>query len=483
MSRAHGLSPFPSSSSRNLEADSRLRIFILERDIEILDYLRSTLGAQYELSLFGEEQALMDSLNRGHTPDLFLIAWHDMGDTPALISVLRSRLRHLPIVMLFSSADMPNIIAATRLGVHDIVLKPLLGNDLEIAIDEGLTGARQHPAHERASEIQLNETHSFVRSSRAMRSIESQAAAVARADIPVLILGESGTGKEILALYLHKMSARSEQMYLKVNCAALPGDLIESELFGYEQGAFTGAVKSKQGKFEICNGGTLFLDEIGEMPANLQAKLLQVLQDGTFSRLGSRSPMQVDVRVVAATNINMKQAIAQKTFREDLYYRLNGFSLSLPPLRERGEEIPIFVDYFMRKSARLYGRPPLRVSDRLMDALKRHSWPGNLRELENIIGRYLVLADEEAILDEIRPSGDAAVPDRPQMDLDAEMQREVNLKRLVRGLKGEAESTAIAQVLEATGWNRKAAASDLRISYKAILYKIKQYGLAPQMRS
>ncbi len=188
------------------------------------------------------------------------------------------------------------------------------------------------PAADALKEIPLNETHSFVRSSKRMRDLEAQAALVARADIPLLILGESGTGKEILALYTHKMSARSQNIFLKVNCAAVPADLLESELFGYEQGAFTGAVKTKPGKFEVCTGGTIFLDEIGEMPAILQAKLLQVLQDGTFSRLGSRSPMKVDVRVIAATNINMKEAMANKTFREDLYYRLNGFTLSIPPL-------------------------------------------------------------------------------------------------------------------------------------------------------
>ncbi len=234
-----------------------------------------------------------------------------------------------------------------------------------------------------------------------MRDLEAQASLVARADIPLLILGESGTGKEILALYTHKMSARSQNIFLKVNCAAVPADLLESELFGYEQGAFTGAVKTKPGKFEICSGGTIFLDEIGEMPAILQAKLLQVLQDGTFSRLGSRSPMKVDVRVIAATNINMKEAMANKTFREDLYYRLNGFTLSIPPLREREDEIPVLSEYFMRKGAKKYGREPLAFSKNLLDTLIGAHWPGNLRELENVVNRYLVLGDEKAILDEL----------------------------------------------------------------------------------
>jgi transcriptional regulator with PAS, ATPase and Fis domain len=311
-----------------------------------------------------------------------------------------------------------------------------------------------------------------------MRDLESQASLVARADIPILILGESGTGKEILALYTHKMSSRSQNTFLKVNCAAVPADLLESELFGYEQGAFTGAVKTKPGKFEICTGGTIFLDEIGEMPAILQAKLLQVLQDGTFSRLGSRSPMKVDVRVIAATNINMKEAMANKTFREDLYYRLNGFTLNIPPLRERRDEIPVLAEYFIRKGARRYGRDPLPFSQKLMDALTSHNWPGNLRELENVVNRYLVLGDERAILDELAPvSGQAATGSN------IEQANGAGLKALVKNLKGGAEAAAIAQVLEGTGWNRKAAANDLQISYKALLYKIKQYDLSPQDRA
>jgi two-component system, NtrC family, response regulator AtoC len=200
------------------------------------------------------------------------------------------------------------------------------------------------------------------------------------------------------------------------------------------------------------------------------------LQDGTFSRLGSRSPMKVDVRVIAATNINMKEAMAQKTFREDLYYRLNGFTLNIPALRERREEIPVLSEYFMRKGAKKYGRDPLPFSTNLMNTLTEHTWPGNLRELENVVNRYLVIGDENAIMEELAPSsayqGAASAA--------AEVPNGAGLKAMVRNLKGDAESTAIAQVLEGTGWNRKAAANDLQISYKALLYKIKQYDLSPR---
>ncbi len=461
----------------------RSQILILEPDLAVLDYLRLTLSSKYSLSLFSDEQILLDRLDRldkAEQPDLLLLALHANRDPLPLLTHIRCTKPHLPVVVLSCSADLRDLEMVIRLGVRAIVMKPFVGSDVEEAIEEHLASAEKKiPAADALKEIPLNETHSFVRSSKRMRDLEAQASLVARADIPLLILGESGTGKEILALYTHKMSARSQSIFLKVNCAAVPADLLESELFGYEQGAFTGAVKTKPGKFEVCTGGTIFLDEIGEMPAILQAKLLQVLQDGTFSRLGSRSPMKVDVRVIAATNINMKEAMAQKTFREDLYYRLNGFTLSIPPLRERREEIPVLAEYFMRKGAKRYDRQPLPLSANLLHALTEHSWPGNLRELENVINRYLVLGEEKSIVDELAPSsayqGGAATLSQSQ-----EPSNGAGLKAMVRNLKGDAESTAIAQVLEGVGWNRKAAANDLQISYKALLYKIKQYDLSPR---
>lgn len=475
-------SPSYGMSALKSAAKSRPQVLILEPDLAVLDYLRLTLGDRYALSLFSEERTLLDRLEQGSEPDILLIAPHPERDPLPLLTQIRCSSPNLPIIVISCSSEVRELEKVIRLGVRAIVMKPFVGTDVEEAIEEHLVSPdRTNAAADAPREVPLNETHSFVRSSKRMRELESQAALVARADIPILILGESGTGKEILALYTHKMSSRSQNTFLKVNCAAVPADLLESELFGYEQGAFTGAVKTKPGKFEICSGGTIFLDEIGEMPAILQAKLLQVLQDGTFSRLGSRSPMKVDVRVIAATNINMKEAMANKTFREDLYYRLNGFTLSIPPLRERREEIPVLAEYFMRKGAKRYEREPLPFSPRLMEALTAHPWPGNLRELENVVNRYLVLGDERTILDELAPS-------RPQQSASAGAAPEqaggaAGLKAMVKNLKGGAEAAAIAQVLEETGWNRKAAANDLQISYKALLYKIKQYDLSPQDRA
>lgn len=470
---------YPVSASKSM-MKHRAKILILEPDLAVLDYLRSTLGDKYVLSLFSEEQTLMDRLEQQDEPDLLLLALHSDRDPLPLLTQIRCTKPHLPVIVLSCSSDLRDIEMVIRLGVRAIVMKPFVGCDVEATIEEHLALAdKKTSAADTPREIPLNETHSFVRSSKRMRDLESQAALVARADIPLLILGESGTGKEILALYTHMMSARSKHIFLKVNCAAVPAELLESELFGYEQGAFTGAIKTKPGKFEVCTGGTIFLDEIGEMPAILQAKLLQVLQDGTFSRLGSRSPMKVDVRVIAATNINMKEAMAQKTFREDLYYRLNGFTLNIPPLRERREEIPVLSEYFMRKGAKRYGRDELPFSPKLMNALTEHTWAGNLRELENVVNRYLVLGDERAILDELSPSNGH----QNGSDSGVETSGGAGLKAMVRGLKGDAEATAIARVLEGTGWNRKAAASDLQISYKALLYKIKQYDLSPRSQA
>ncbi len=460
-------------------------ISVLDPDPAILKYLHRILADRFSLSLFTEASELTRSLKEPPASDLLLMDWHTAEDGAAgnslgLLTELRASHPALPIVLLACTAELKDVVKATRMGATDVILKPFRKADIDLAVQECLkdSGKQTAGGEDEIKEIPLDENTSFVISCKRMREIESQCRLVARADIPVLVLGESGTGKEVATLFIHKMSARSQRSFMKVNCAAMPADLLESELFGYEPGAFTGAVKSKPGKFEICNNGTIFLDEIGEMPAVLQAKLLQVLQDGSFSRLGSRSSVKVDVRVIAATNIDIKAAIARKTFREDLYYRLNGFTLKMPPLRERREEIPILARHFMRKVAEKYERDPLPISPELMSVLGSHSWPGNLRELENTIKRYLILGDERAIMDELIPRQSAE-----SLAFDGQVNGDNgSLKHLVRNLKGGAESAAIARTLEGTGWNRKAAASDLQISYKALLYKIKQYNLVPPQK-
>jgi two-component system, NtrC family, response regulator AtoC len=270
-------------------------------------------------------------------------------------------------------------------------------------------------------------------------------------------------------------SSRRQQAFVKVNCAALPGELLESELFGYEQGAFTGAVRAKPGKFELANKGTIFLDEIAEMSPHLQAKLLHVLQDNQFARLGARGPIQVDVRVLAATNVHVQEAMRSGRFREDLYYRLSVLSLHVPPLRERADEIPMLFRHFLMKYSEKFQKAVSDPPGHVIEAALRYSWPGNLRELENFVKRYVILEDSEGSLRELLEMTETQQRMAPSEEAPAP--REQGLKALVRSLKDEAEMEAIADALEKTNWCRKDAAKILGISYKALLYKMRQFNL------
>jgi DNA-binding NtrC family response regulator len=375
--------------------------------------------------------------------------------------------------MLSCVSDTRKVVQAIRLGAQDYLTKPFQKADLDGLIEQCLGTPAEHPQQVQGDIEDLGDDVFFVAASPAMKKIRSQSKLVANVDIPVLMLGESGTGKEVVSRLIHKYSPRAHRTFLKVNCAAVPADLLESELFGYEPGAFTGATHSKPGKFELCNKGTILLDEIGEMPPQLQAKLLHVLQDQQFSRLGSRTVVKVDVRILAATNIDIPKAIAEKKLREDLYYRLNGFTMNLPPLRERREEIGILLRHFISQIGASYGKPSLTISPRLLEACERYSWPGNLRELGNFVKRFMILGDEEMAIAELQVgnTSSAAGP----MSGGAAPTNSGGLKGLVRNVKDEAEIEAISRALEQTNWNRKKAAAILQISYKALLYKIRQY--------
>ena len=322
----------------------------------------------------------------------------------------------------------------------------------------------------------LNDGSIFVSSSRAMLSIRQQIEKIADYDVPVLILGESGTGKEVVARFLHSRSAKAPRPFLKVNCAALPGPLLESELFGYERGAFTGAVRSNPGKFEICNSGTILLDEIGEISPALQAKLLHVLQDQTIFRLGGNTPIKVKARVIAATNVDIREALESGAFRQDLYYRLNTFVLRIPPLRSRPEEIPLLLQHFLRKFAPLYGCPVIPPSRRLIAACLEYSWPGNIRELQSFTQRFLIQGDEELSLQELQGVGRVMMEHTVDANSPAESSL-TNLKKLAQQVKSSAEKPAIEKILHETHFNRKAAARRLKISYKGLLRKLREYDL------
>ena len=317
----------------------------------------------------------------------------------------------------------------------------------------------------------------FIYTSEKMQRIKEIIDQIANTDVTVLIQGESGVGKEVVARSIHLNSFRRERPFVKVNCAALPPDLLESELFGYEKGAFTGAYRQKQGRFELANGGTIFLDEISEMSLSLQGKLLQVLQDREFSRLGGKKDIRVDVRVLAATNKNIEEGIKNGGFREDLYYRLNVVNIMIPPVRERREEIPIFVEYFLEKFGKKYGRKIPPLTDKTMEAFSEHPWVGNVRELENVIQRLVVLGNEETIVEELTPvTKEDPIAEKKKKMVPAK-KIWPSLKEVHQEAIKKAESEMILKALEMTNWNRKKAADKLNISYKALLYKIRETSL------
>ena len=396
----------------------------------------------------------------------------------------------LKVIVLSTAGDSRQVVEAIRIGAHDYINVPFRDAELLQVLKRHVSIGWEAGILTKESVEDVGGGHFFMSASPLMQKVRLQAELLANIDVPVLILGESGTGKEVASHLIHKLSARSGQRLLKVNCAALPGELLESELFGYERGAFTGAMRTKAGKFELCDKGTILLDEVAEMSANLQAKLLHVLQDKQFFRLGGEATIEVDVRILAATNVDIQQAIVDRRFREDLYYRLSAFTIFLPPLRERQEEIPVLLHHFMQRIAIQYSRAPLPFSTRLMDACVRYAWPGNLRELQNFVKRYVVMADESMALADLQPNQRCklvpvdAIPDPTfqttptATDLVfAPQDRARDLKFLVRNLKDETEIEAITKALAETSWNRKKAARLLHISYRGLLYKIRQHGI------
>jgi two-component system response regulator AtoC len=306
--------------------------------------------------------------------------------------------------------------------------------------------------------------------STAMREVLALVDQVAATDVTVLIRGESGTGKEVAARAIHSRSGRSRRPFVKVNCAALPKELLESELFGYDKGAFTGAVREKPGKFELADGGTLFLDEIGDLDVALQSKLLHLLQEGEICRLGGGAPRRIDARIIAATNKNLEAAVRQKQFREDLFYRLNVIHMDIPPLRQRRDEIGDLMDYFLTLYAERYARSAPGLADATRTLLLRYDWPGNVREIENVARRIVLLGQGDAIRAElaqhVRRAGAEQAPR--------------SLREISRAAKKRLERETILRALEQARWNRRVAASQLQISYRSLLYKIKELELNGQ---
>jgi two-component system response regulator AtoC len=384
----------------------------------------------------------------------------------------------LPVIIVSGVSSAMHVVTAMKTGATDFLGKPVGHDDLRNAIARALElrGAECIPAPTRNSTVVKN----FIGKNPRMQEIQSLIRQIGWSEAPVLIQGETGSGKEVIARELHAQSGRANKVFLKLNCAALPSELVESELFGYERGAFTGAFQRKVGMFEAADGGTIFLDEIGDMDVRLQAKLLQVLQDHEFQRIGGKETIRVDVRVMAATHRDLEQAIADRTFREDLYYRLNVVNLAIPPLRERTEDIIPMAEFLMKKHA-IQGLSLPAITPELKHAVMTHHWPGNVRELENFVRKFLILRDPEMLRDELHAKavrksmagGHAAETHAAPL---VRVAGTPILEQVTRA-KHQAESDAILAALNSTRWNRKHAATMLNIDYKALLYKMKKLGI------
>ncbi len=455
------------------------RILVVDDEPSIRKYLGTLLEVEgYEVETVVSGKEAIEKIGTGERPDFIIldVLMPDMNGLETLKELMHID-RSLNVIMLSCSNEVGNVVEAIRVGAQDYLTKPFEKAELDVAMLKCRQKQQLRAENKALREYcdTITEDLCFLAASPQMVRIRQQILQIAPVDVPVFIYGESGVGKEVVARLIHMRSLRRSQPFVKVNCAALPGELLESELFGFEQGAFTGAVRSKPGKFELATKGTIFLDEIGEMSPHLQAKLLHVLQDHQFSRLGGRHLIDVDVRVLAATNVEIQEAIRSGRLREDLYYRLNVLSINVPPLRERATEIPLLFRHFLQKYSEKFNKEPMQPSQHLMEAAVRYPWPGNLRELENFVKRYVILEDDEGSFRELLEM--TATRQRTSPREEAVPAREQGLKALVRSLKDEAEMEAIADALEKTHWCRKDAAKMLGISYKALLYKIRQFGL------
>jgi two-component system response regulator AtoC len=455
------------------------KILVVDDEPSIRKYLQTLLEVEgYDVETVSSGKDAIEKVSGGARPEFIIldVLMPELSGIETLKELMKID-RTLNIIMLSCSNEVGTVVEAIRIGAHDYLTKPFEKTELDAAMLKSRKKKQLVTENQALRDYcdQVTEDLSFLAASPQMVRIRQQILQIAPVDVPVFICGESGVGKEVVARMIHLRSKRRNQPFVKVNCAALPGELLESELFGFEQGAFTGAVRSKPGKFEIASKGTIFLDEIAEMSTHLQAKLLHVLQDHQYSRLGGRHLVETDVRVLAATNVDVQEAMKTGRFREDLYYRLNVLSILVPPLRERLVEIPLLFRHFLEKYSEKFGKSPQGPSKYLMDAAVNYPWPGNLRELENFVKRYVILEDDEGSLRELIEMSSTRQRMSPREEPAAP--REQGLKALVRGLKDEAEMEAIADALERTRWCRKDAAKMLGISYKALLYKMRQFNL------
>jgi DNA-binding NtrC family response regulator len=477
-------------------SSQKIRLLIIDDDGSMARYLSTYLSKKnFDVSsaASGEEAIRMF---RVYDPNLVLLDVAMPGlDGIETLERIKQIKADVSVIMLSAQNNPELIFRASKLGADDYISKPFDPKDLELRIGKVVERMRisSEATQLREQVRRQNDFSMLFGTSPKMEEVKMTIEQVADTTATVLVRGESGSGKEVVARMIHANSTRRDRPFVKVNCAAIPHELLESELFGYEPGAFTGANRQKLGKFDQANNGTIFLDEVSEMHPALQAKLLHVLQDGEFSRLGGKRDIAVDVRVLAATNKPLERYVEEGLFREDLFYRLNVVMIHIPPLRERREEIPVFLDFFLRKYSEYYGKQPAPFSDNAVTRMMEYSWPGNIRELENLVKRYVIVGNEPQIIRELathKPimssvsvqsgtkiqdtsAGNVVTLPGPEGNgafQDVEMP---SLLEIGRRAAMQAEREAIERVLAQTRWNRRQAAKILKISYKALLNKLK----------
>jgi two-component system response regulator AtoC len=452
-------------------------ILMSEEEPEVRNYLIMALEAHgYHVESADTGNEVVELIhNFGQAASAILLAMPPI-DGLSTVRKIRRENEELPLILLANPSSPVTAAEALKSGATDFLCKPITHEALCRSLNRALGGAwTEHGEPMPPGGDDLDEPHNVGWTRRSEDFVRK----VGPADVPVLILGETGTGKEVLARRIHARSTRARKPFIKLNCAALPPELVESELFGYDRGAFTGAFQKKAGMFEQADGGTLLLDEIGDMDHKLQAKLLHVLQDRSFQHLGGKETVSVDVRVIAATHRDLESAIAEGTFREDLYYRLNVISIHVPPLRDRRDEIIPLAEHFLKKYLAMGDSAPLVPV--LMRSMLNYYWPGNIRELENRIRSYIVMGDAESLAFELQrksPRAETApfavqaapAPAPPEG-------AETSILHQVKRTKELAEIDAIMAALNATHWNRKQAAANLGVDYKALLYRMKKLNI------
>jgi two-component system, NtrC family, nitrogen regulation response regulator NtrX len=440
------------------------KILIVDDELNVGTSLRLVLeGAGYAVTVCRTSAEFQKQAGRFRADAYLLDVRLPDGNGIDLLQILRKIDSQAPAIMISGHATIADAVAATRAGAFDFLEKPLGRERLLLAIKNALEQASLQRENARLKEM-IGEPPRMIAESLLFRQLVEQSAQVARSDARVLLLGESGTGKELLAAHIHRSSPFATGPFVKVNCAAIPVDLLESELFGHEKGAFTGATANRRGKFELADGGTIFLDEVGDLQEGSQAKLLRVLQEGEFQRVGGEETMQVSVRIIAATNQDLAGMVEQKKFREDLYYRLSVVPIRVPALREHCEDIRPLAEYFLDRFCTRNNFKPKHIEDEVFSVLSKYRWPGNIRELRNAIERMAILSPGDTIRSE-------AVP------MEIRLARPTSPTSLEE-TRAHAERDLIRQALEQSDWNVSAAARILGVERTRLHKRIRALGLS-----